>query len=152
MKPAFEKYWLQFAAFLKEQRLSECKSVQCEVTYVNHIPKGQGWDSIEDWHNVFDLCGECHGQKFLPPPETRRFDRAFQLPDGRGRLHVNAAHGIRNSDGGEIISLKLTARGKPVSPKNSDVMAWLDLGREWVVRGFADITTSKMHEMWKGSE
>jgi hypothetical protein len=40
--------------------------------------------------------------------------------------------------------LNLTARG--LLGKSTE---FLDLGREWIVRSFAEMTTTEMHEVWK---
>jgi len=58
---------------------------------------------------------------------------------------------IRDADGMEILLLTLTARGKPAGSELADVLEWLDMGRRWVVRGFADFTSQKMHTLWKRS-
>jgi hypothetical protein len=65
-----------------------------------------------------------------------------------GRLHVAAEPAIRRSTGEEVYRITLTARGAPTGTGGDDVFGFLDLGREWIVRGFASITTEKMHQAW----
>jgi uncharacterized protein (TIGR04255 family) len=149
VRPAFERNLATYVNFLGREKLGTPDVVQCEVTYVNHIPKGEGWDEVKDWQRVFTVIGTTHDPKFLPPPETLRFNFNYLMPDQRGRLRVTAQHAVRQSDGKEIIALALTARGKPASSSVADILKWFDDGREWIVRGFADITSEIMHKIWK---
>jgi hypothetical protein len=65
-----------------------------------------------------------------------------------GRLHVAASPGYRTDDQQPLLTLALTARCRPASEGIDDIMDVLDLGREYVVRGFSDLTTPAMHERW----
>lgn len=56
---------------------------------------------------------------------------------------------IRADDGKEILQLSLTALCRPRSQLDVDLLGALDVGREWVVRGFTDFTSREMHEVWK---
>lgn len=116
---------------------------------MNHIRKGDGWENIADWENVFVSLGIRREPQFLPVAESLRFETNYVIPERNGRLHVNAHHAIRVVDQGHVIAFTLTARGKPDSSSADDIVKWFDLGREWVVRGFADLTTEQMHQHWK---
>jgi hypothetical protein len=46
--------------------------------------------------------------------------------------------------------MNLTARGKPLSGDIDGAFAFFDLGRRWIVKGFADLTTQIMQEkVWE---
>lgn len=42
--------------------------------------------------------------------------------------------------------LTLTARGK--ANEGCDLMEFVDMAHEWIVRGFADVTTKDMQKEW----
>jgi hypothetical protein len=65
-----------------------------------------------------------------------------------GRLHIAAEPAFRRSDSSPIVVLTLTARGRPLGVGLDGVLAFLDLGHEWIVRAFDSVTTSKMHRIW----
>jgi hypothetical protein len=52
-----------------------------------------------------------------------------------GRLHFTAQRVLRTIDNRDAIQLQLTARGNPKSDKIQDILSWMDLGHEWIVRG-----------------
>ena len=147
-RPTFEKHWRSFNRFVTAEQLGPIDAVQCEVSYINHIAKGDGWSGVEDWHEIFNVLAPTAKHEFLPHPESARFGLHFLMPKEKGRLRVSASHAIRNEDGIEIIVFNLTARGKPASSEYADIREWFDMAREWVVKGFTDMTTDSMHQLW----
>jgi len=93
---------------------------------------------------------------FLETPEyveDAKVRLRFLIPDQAGkpigRLHITIDPGYRRSDNHPLFIINLTARGAPGGEGIDGVMKFLDLGREWVVRGFTSITTPKMHHIWR---
>jgi len=80
--------------------------------------------------------------------EMVSFALSYALPEGQGNLQFVSQPGIRKSDGKEIIQLTITALGKPVSSRGTDIMQWLDLGRAAVVRGFAEFMSKDAQSTW----
>ena len=151
IRPAFQRVWRQFVDFVEQQQLGEVDVVQSEVTYINHLEVGKGWDTPSDLGKVFPCwSGKTRGE-FLGAPENVGFDVTYRMPDEKGRLRISTKPAIRHEDGAEIIQLTLTARGKPAGSDSDSVLRWLDMGREWVVRGFTDFTSEQMHTLWRRS-
>jgi len=150
--PTFKREWSRYGDFLSQQGIEIPEVRQCEVTYVNDIPRGQGWDKFSDVMKLITPLREMQNGKFLPEPETLRATFTYVMPPDRGRLHVNIHHVRRSLDEAEVIQLRLTARGAPRSGGMQDVIEWLDSGREWVVRGFTDFTTKEAHDLWERTQ
>lgn len=148
VRPSFLKYWNEFSSFSLDAGFPPPAVVQCEVTYVNIIPRGVEWATPDEWSSVFNLLAPPATNRFLPGPESGQFGFSYRMPDSSGRLHISAGHAVQRQDGSEVIKLQLTARGRPSSSGVNAILDWIDTGREWVVRGFFDITTEKMHERW----
>jgi uncharacterized protein (TIGR04255 family) len=148
-RPAFERDWKVFCEFLSSQDLGTPSVKQCEVTYVNHIDRGQGWESFNDLPKVFPCWAGATSSGFLPSPESVSFQTSYLMPEGKGRLHIVLVHAIRQSDAKETLQLTLLARGNPVSGALPNLLEWLDAGREWIVRGFTDFTSENMHRIWR---
>lgn len=152
VRPTFETYWQRFLSFLVQENLGIPSVNQCEMTYVNHIKRNEGWTTIDEWDQVFNVVRKNHPAEFLPPPELEQFNLSYLMPDKAGRLRVEANPVIRKSDGNQAIAFSLVARGCPQSTETNDILAWFDLGREWIVRGFTDLTTPKMHQLWRRTQ
>jgi uncharacterized protein (TIGR04255 family) len=153
VRPLFEAQWKSFKAFLASENLSSPTVVNCEITYVNHIIKGEGWQTAADWDEVFSVCGNIGGgDKFLPAPEARQFAFNYPMPDAMGTLDVVAVRAIRQRDGKDVVQFSLSAKGHPRDSNEDSILDWFDRGHEWVVKGFTELTTPKMHELWGRSQ
>jgi hypothetical protein len=65
-----------------------------------------------------------------------------------GRLHSVTTPRYRVDTMEPVYVLEMVARGQPLGPGLDGAVALLDLGHEYIVRGFADLTTRRMHEVW----
>ena len=113
IRPRFVREWERFKQFIRDQALGALEIRQCEVTYLNDIPQGEGWRNFSD---SLDLLAQCSGRastQFLPPPETLGIVGSFVMPNERGRLHFTVQHVMRQIDKKEVLQLRLVARGKP---------------------------------------
>ena len=128
--------------------MGELRVNQLEITYINHIPFGDGWAGLAEIGRVFRDMEWKNGLRFLPKPESIGWYMSFLLPEGFGRLHVSVKQGIRQRDNNPVLLCELTARGMPHASDLRAITAWFDLGREWIVQGFKDLTSKHMHSHW----
>jgi len=149
IRDEFLRRWEQFLRFLEAEGLAKPTIVECELTYVNHIPKGTCWSKPSDIPGVFTFLRDDPGLSFLPPPESLACNLRYEPPGERGKLHVALGQAVRTQDETEVLRLDLAARGSLELPRDEDLPGWFDLAREWIVRGFADLTTEKAHQCWK---
>ncbi len=147
----FEKAKRQLDAFTDELQLGTIKTVECELTYINHIPKGQGWESIDDLPKVVrDFTWQKQKHSFLPAPTNVGWQTGFPLPGGKGRLNIKLNQAARKVDGVPVLILELAAKGIGEDIAGRAMRDWFDLAHEWIVRGFTDITTKEIQEtIWK---
>lgn len=149
LRERLQEEWGRFCDFLRDEKLDRPKINQCEVLYVNNIEYEKGWSGYGELDKVIAaLATPKPRNRFLPHPERVTMQVTYRLEENAGRLHVSVVPVIRARDGKEVLQMTLTARGAPKSTSDEDVFAWLDLGRKWVVRGFADFTTETMHNVW----
>lgn len=124
--------------------------IQSEITYVNHLLPGEGWESHSDLAKVLRLVSGAE-TSFLPNAESTQLVSKYLMDRASapiGRLHVTAQPAYRRTDQLSVFVLTLTARGRPLSDDAVGVAEFMDLGHEWIVRGFTDMTTEGMHGIW----
>jgi uncharacterized protein (TIGR04255 family) len=147
IKPAFERDYREFLEFLADEQLGEVRVNQCEVTYVNHIVAGEGWNNWDEMDKVFTFCKQPPGLPYPGRAEDFGFRARFPIvePDKGwiGRLHVDVQAAVRVSDNKPMYAMNLTARG--MCGRDFD---FFDIGRRWVVRSFESLTTAHMHNVW----
>jgi uncharacterized protein (TIGR04255 family) len=149
IRPRLLREWRRFQEFVREQQLGTINVVQCELTYVNDILRGEGWNTFGESLTLLSNWNSRGSTSFLPSPETLTIVGAFRMPEDRGRLHFATQHVLRQIDQREAIQLRLVARGRPQSTSDEDVLKWIDMGHEWIVLGFVDLTSAKAQELWK---
>jgi len=93
-----------------------------------------------------------YSDTFLSGPEDIGLRVRYIIPgvDGSpiGRLLVSVDPAYRAEDDRPIYVLLLTARGRPIGQGIEGALGFLDIGREWIVRGFTSLTSPRMHEIW----
>lgn len=127
--------------FLQENELGKVVPRQYELTYVNEIPRTEGWEVSRDVGKVFpDFAWRLKTDRFLSTPEDINWRTSFLLPTGEGRLHATLRSAMRNKDGQPVFIFELTVRGMGQDSSREAMWRWFDLAREWIVRGFTDLT------------
>jgi len=142
--PEFKQSWEFFNSFLHDTGLPKPIPDQYELTYVNQITQGEGWTNISDIEKVFRGFRYDVKGRFLPEPETLTWRKIYRLPNQMGRLHTSLKM-ASTKEGKRVMLFELTARGFGTMPIDD----WFEMGREWIVRGFADLTTDSIQkELW----
>ncbi len=148
LRPRFQTDWEGFCDFLARAHLGIPEVNQCEAAYINHIEIGKGWESYGKVHKVVRFLSPRSADDFLPEVERFQWSASYSMPDKKGRLHADLQPVLSRPYAKEVLQLSLTARGKPGSSSLEDILAWFDAAHEWIVRGFAELTTPEMHKVW----
>lgn len=82
-------------------------------------------------------------------PDSISFQVGYTLPEINGKLSIQLQPALRKEDEKEIFQLRITVVGKPESQDTEGMLSWFDVGRQYAVRGFLEVTTSEMHCLWE---
>jgi uncharacterized protein (TIGR04255 family) len=152
LRPAFKEELEDFARFLEESKIGPLNAFQCEITYVNALPVDDALPRLGELERVLAPWSGHFSDDFLSTPESVSVALRFPVVDGTGskvgRLHISAQPVESAADGSLAVLLQLVARGRPDDGTFEGALRFLDLGHEWIVRGFASITSREMHELW----
>jgi len=151
IKGAYDKYLKLFSGFVEENKLGSLKILNCELNYINQIPKGKIWGSSDDFQKIFPILDlEKFGEGFLKNPERLNWETKFDFPENRGVLIVNIKKGVRGIDSFPVLALEFVAQGLGEDKSEKSVESWFEMAHNWIVRGFADITALKIQEkVWE---
>jgi uncharacterized protein (TIGR04255 family) len=145
----FEKVQDIVKSVFCDLELGELNPIEYELSYTNHIPKGQGWDTIDDFPKIFsDFVWKQTVDRFLPNPEQVSWQVGFPLQEN-GSLTVNLKQAIRSEDRVPVLVFELKARGIGESMSKEGIREWFDLAHEWIVQGFTDLTTPEIQKDWE---
>lgn len=146
LRPMFEEL---IAVSQKLLKLNEIAGDLVELTYVNelNIDGGSGLPAERALTTV-----RAPESDFLPPPEDSRWAARWLIPGSSdlplGRLIASAEPATRQSDQRETYLLTMTAKFPGALAGLKQIIEKVDLGHEWIVKGFADLTTKQMQERW----
>lgn len=153
MRDHFASRWQQFTEFIQAHSGEPPQVDLLELTYVNHIFKGEGWWAPGDIGKVFPVISFHRKSDFLPPPASLGSDMVFDLKQTGGRLHVSCRHAkLLEGEQRELFRLELVARGRPERTDPDGLLLWFAEAREWIVRGFADLTDANIQAKEWGRE
>lgn len=142
-----------FCDFLNKENVGEFLPNQCEVTYINAVLSGKGWERHGQLGQILSPINAQYSDGFLGEPESVRLAMQYIIPDESGnpmgRLHFSASPAFKSPDNIPLYLLNVTARGAPRGKGIADIIEFMDMGREWIVRGFTSITTPQMHTIWE---
>ena len=137
-------------AMFKQLNLGELKPVELELSYINHIPQGQGWETIDDLLMIFnDFKWKKSSKRLLSSPKKVSWDLEFDLPEQNGRMNVSLKQAVRLDDKTPLLVLELKTKGIIDTKDENVVFAWYDLAHSWIVQGFTDLTTKKIQKLWE---
>ena len=142
----------RFLKFVEENNIGTIKVTQCEVTYVNDIPHGEYWKTITEATELFSMITKNNNANFLGALESFSMTGSYLMPNAQGRLRYSINHALRSIDKKEVLKMNLIARGRPASSDKDAIVSWVDMGREWIVKGFEDLTSKKAHALWGKKE
>jgi uncharacterized protein (TIGR04255 family) len=150
VRQRFETEFERFRQFVSSEKIGDLQIKQCEVSYVNHIEPSEGQEVLSKLTEILPCWSGSTSGSFLPAvPDVVTLKTSYVIPENRGRLHISTQPVFRHADAKELLQMTVTAKVKPISSDVGEVLAAFDLGHEWAVRGFADFTSAKMHDLWK---
>lgn len=141
----FEQHLADFLTFCREVGVGELTFRQFELAYVNGISRANGLDVTGTSGLLVDHMRAVRSDRFLPEPENFIWTTGYQLPEGRGRLHVTAQTALNAVTQEPLVRLDMIARG--ITPDSSEAgrRSWFDLAHAWITHGFADVTSPSLH-------
>ncbi len=151
--PEFTGMLSRFREFLKAASLGDATFNQWEITYINHIEKGEDWKTPEDWHKILPGLFPLPTHSSATRLERESGEIVFEIVPERGRLYVHVSSGKSQESGNELLALQLTARG-PVTPSGpaSSLEAGIELGHRVLVETFASIASASAQKLWGKTE
>lgn len=145
----FFRTWGTFLKFCDDAQLERPQIDQLEVTYINHVPAGDAWKTLDDVGAVFPDITWRRTHPRLRTPEGLTWKAAFRLAEDDGRLHASVTHALRVSDQQPVLLCEMMARGMPRDASDAGMRDWFLRGRHAIVTGFEDLTSDEVQrKLW----
>jgi len=146
----FEEVLDTVQTFLKESGFAEFSPVECELTYLNHIVRNPGVETVNELQRVFRDFSWDKSPRFLPSPSSASWGMRFALPEKKGYLSASLKEGTLREGNVPLLVFNLTAKGIGRSMDRKGIREWFDVAHTWIVCGFADLTTETIQtDVWE---
>jgi uncharacterized protein (TIGR04255 family) len=124
----------------------------CELTYVNELEVAAPSGAHPPLDAILRVAQSLRDAEFLPHTDTAEWNGRWTIRDAHGApagwLTASAEPALRQRDQRPIYLLTMTGVLPGQVAGKEVVFEQLDLAHEWIVRGFADLTTKEMHDRW----
>jgi hypothetical protein len=161
-RPGFIEDFDKFQSFVDSQKLGPLAIDQCEMIYINHIRPCGVWSEFSQFDRVFKGWSLAYPHLGGSPAGVVGCRTRHDLVGADGNfvghlfLEIDSAYSLKaRSESGEplpILQLQLTVRGKPLGEGPKAVMEFMDFAHRVIVKSFAEVTTSRMQEVWERTQ
>ena len=144
----FENYLLHFQAFLAEEDLGNLVAKEYELTYIDFIPKGQGWENPDDLAKVFpSLLSGTRQSILLNNVIGINWQTILGLPNNSGQLAIAIRNAQRVSDNQQLLQLEFKAlSNQPYQP----MRAWFDAAHNAITQLFSNLVSEEIQKKFWG--
>ena len=144
----FEKYLSCFQDFLVEENLGHLVPKQYELTYIDLIPKGQGWESPGNLENVFpNLLSLTRRDILLSDVKSINWQIILDLPNSLGEVSISIRTAQRISNSQELIHVEYkTISNRPYQP----MRAWFEDAHNAITNFFSNLVSDEIQEKFWG--
>jgi len=145
--PLFKQDWATFLEFLAERGLHRPKVARCEMSYFNHIVRGEEWQEFADLPRLFRAWRGFEGDEVFKNPELVAFNVVQKV--GKGQVMVAVSPAVRTIDGKEILQLNVTGTVVPTDSEDDGLFAGLGECHEIALKGFQSFVSEESMTRWR---
>lgn len=144
----FEKYLSCFQEGLMEENLGSLVTREYELTYIDLIPQGQGWEKFSDLEKVFpnllSLTRQCILLKGI---RGINWQTILDLPNSLGQLGVSIRSAQRVSDNQILLYMEFKAlSNQPYQP----IQAWFEEAHNTITNLFSNLVSDEIQKKFWG--
>lgn len=144
----FEKYLSCFQEFLAEENLGHLVAREYELTYIDIIPKGHGWENPGDVAKVFpNLLSLTRQSVLLNGVQGIYCQTIFGLPNNLGQLMVSIRNAQRISDDQQIIYIEFKALS---SGPDKPIRRWFNTAHNTIGKFLSNLVSNEIQEKFWG--
>jgi uncharacterized protein (TIGR04255 family) len=146
----FNGFYNRFCQIIKDMGIGEVTPLQYELTYIDQIRQGEGWNTLNDIGKIYNLFANSqNSDSFWSGVESLVLRTSFRIVDLNSRLYLTIRDRTKIPEEIQTLQTDFTMRG---FPENLDcsTMTWFKLAREEIRKKFAMLFTEDIQtQVWK---
>ena len=146
----FEGFYSRFGQIVKNMQIGEVAPLQYELTYINQLRHGDGWDTPDDIGKISTLFIHSPQTKsFWSGMEAVNFQASFPVADLHGRLHLAMGNRLKLPEELQTLQTDFTVRGFPENAEDT-MITWFKSARNHIREKFIGMFTEDIQiEVWE---
>ena len=146
----FEGSYNRFKGILKDLGISEVTPLQYELTYIDQLFRGNGWDNLDDIGKIYNLFIDTQkSDSFWSGAESMILRTSFPVEDLHGRLHLTISSRVKMPEQRQTLQTDFTMRGFPNNSEYDAMIAWFKAARDQIREKFSSIFTENIQtQVW----
>lgn len=144
----FERYLSYFEEFLTEENLENLVPREYELTYIDLIPKGHGWENSSDLAKIFpNLLSPTRQSLLLNGIQGINWQTIFGLPNNVGQLIVSIRNAQRVPDNQQLLQIEFKALS---SGSYKPIRGWFNTAHNAITQLFSHLVSNEIQEKFWG--
>ena len=146
----FETFYNRFCKILTELEVGTVTPSQYELTYIDQLFQGAGWNTLDGIGKIFNLFVDSPQlNSFWSGVESLILRTSFRVENLHGRLHLTIGNRVRSSDQKQTLQTDFTVRGFPESVEHT-MITWFKSAHDEICRKFACMFSEYIQlEIWE---
>ncbi len=147
----FEDFYNRFGEMIKNLGIGSVAPSQYELTYIDQLMCGDGWNTLNDIGKVYNLFTDFQqpNDSFWQDAELVNFRTSFPAIHLRGRLHLAVSNRIKMPEQHQTLQTDFTVRGFPKNTKYPMEM-WFKSARDQIREKFTSMFAEDIQiQVWE---
>ncbi len=146
----FEEFYNRFCQTIASLSVGSVKPLQYELTYVDQLIEGEGWDTLDDLAHIYNIfLGTRESNLFWSGVESMNLRTSFPIQGLKGRLHFGIAHGVKRPEQKHMLQTDFIVRGFPEEAEYP-IEEWFKLAHDQILDKFFSVFTEDIQtNIWR---
>ena len=146
----FKEFYNRFTQVLEKQRIGEITPLQYELTYIDQLFHGDGWETLDDIGKIYNLFVDFQqSDSFWSHAESMILRTSFPIEDLHGRLHLTISTRVKMPEKQQTLQTDFTVRGFPEDVKYDSMIIWFKAARDQIRERFSSMFTENIQtQIW----
>src|SRR5258707_6705163 len=101
--PIFREDWLSFVAAMREISSGDLEVKRCEMTYFNHLVRGEDWTDFSDFEAYYSMWRGTSGLDTFSKLKMIAISTNYKISNGK--IQIKFPPGVDQNDGEEAVQL-----------------------------------------------
>ena len=146
----FEGFYNRFRQVLERQKIGEITPLQYELTYIDQLFCGDGWETLDDIGKIYNLFADTQLlDSFWSDAESIILRTSFSAPNLPGRLHLTISSRVKMPEQQQTLQTDFTIRGFPENAEYDAMIVWFNAARDRMREKFTTMFTEDIQtQVW----